>query len=176
MRAIGIVGWSGAGKTTLIARLIPELTRRGLTVSTIKHTHHDFEIDRPGADTFAHRQAGAQETLIASARRIALVREIRSGPEPGLAALLRMMAPVDLVLIEGFKRARHRKIEVLREAAGQAALWPDDPHVVALACDLAEPPARLPRVRIDDVPAVADLVLAHAEDVPALLGRLADEP
>jgi molybdopterin-guanine dinucleotide biosynthesis protein B len=175
MRAIGIAGWSGAGKTTLIARLILELNRRGLAVSTIKHTHHDFEIDRPGADTFAHREAGAQETLIASARRIALVREVRSGPEPSLSALLRMIAPVDLVLIEGFKRAPVPKIEVLRHAAGKAPLWPDDPDVVALASDLADLPAHLPCARLDDVAAIVDLVLAHAEDVPALLRRLAGE-
>ena len=176
MRVIGLAGWSGAGKTTLIARLIPELNRRGLTVSTIKRTHHDFEIDRPGADTFAHRLAGAQETLIASARRVALVREIRTGPAPTLRSLLRMTAPVDFVLIEGFKRETFPKIEVFRQASGRAPLWPDDPNVVALASDLATPPQHLEHAPIDDVGAIAELVMAHAEEVAGVLDRLARAP
>lgn len=172
MRAIGIAGWSGAGKTTSITRLIPELNRRGASVSTIKHAHHGFDVDRPGKDSFAHRAAGASEVLVASANRIALMRELRGAPEPSLADLLRMLAPVDLVLIEGFKRDPVAKIEVIRAAVGKPPLFPQDPHVVALASDAA-PPTGLPHAFLDDVAAIADLVLAHAEPVENLLDRLA---
>jgi len=171
MRAIGLAGWSGAGKTTLIARLIPELIRRGLCVSTIKHAHHDFDVDRPGKDSYRHREAGAEETLIASPNRIALMRELRGAPEPSLAALLAMLAPVDFVLIEGFKRDPIAKIEVFRAANGKPALYPDDPWIVALVSDVA-PAGGLPHASIDDIPAVAALVLAHAEPVGAVTDRL----
>ena len=119
MRVIGLAGWSGAGKTTLVLRLIPELERRGYSVSTLKHAHHDFDIDKPGKDSFEHRAAGAREVLVASANRLALMRELRGAPEPSLADLLRMLAPVDIVLIEGFKREAHAKIEVHRAVAGK---------------------------------------------------------
>lgn len=172
MRAIGIAGWSGAGKTSLIARLVPELARRGLSVSTIKHTHHDVDVDfdRPGKDSFVHRAAGARETLLAGPRRLALIREHRNGPEPSLAELLGLLAPVDLVLIEGFRRERHRKIEVFRQSLGKPALWPQDSSVVAIAGDA--PPSRLPQVSPDDIEALADLAVAHAEDVRDLVARL----
>jgi molybdopterin-guanine dinucleotide biosynthesis adapter protein len=172
MRAIGIAGWSGAGKTTLITRLIPELNRRGVSVSTIKHAHHGFDVDRPGKDSFEHRAAGASEVLVASSNRIALMRELRGAPEPSLAALLRMLAPVDLVLVEGFKRDPLAKIEVFREANAKPPLFPQDSRVVALASDGAAP-AGLPHAPIDDVRAIADLVLSHAEPVEAVLDRLA---
>ncbi len=172
MRAIGIAGWSGAGKTSLIARLVPELARRGLSVSTIKHTHHDVDFDRPGKDSSVHRAVGAHETLLAGPRRLALIREHRNGPEPSLAELLGLLAPVDLVLIEGFRRERHRKIEVFRQSLGKPALWPQDSSVVAIAGDA--PPTRLPQVSPDDVAAVADLAAAHAEDVRALVARLGE--
>ena len=172
MRAIGIAGWSGAGKTTLIRRLIPELNRRGLEVSTIKHAHHGFDVDQPGKDSFEHRAAGASEVLVASSSRIALMRELRGAPEPSLAELLRMLAPVDLVLIEGFKRDPVAKIEVFREANGKPPLYPEDPHIVALASDGAPPPG-LPHAPLDDVSAIAELVLEHAEPVETLLARLA---
>ena len=126
MRAIGIVGWSGAGKTTLITRLIPELNRRGLSVSTIKHAHHGLDVDQPGKDSYEHRAAGAREVLVASAKRIALIRELRGAPEPNLAELLRLLAPADLVLLEGFKRHPIVKIEVFREANGKPHLYPKD--------------------------------------------------
>ena len=172
MRAIGIAGWSGAGKTTLITRLIPELNRRDSSVSTIKHAHHGFDIDQPGKDSFEHRAAGASEVLVASASRIALMRELRGAPEPSLIELLRMLAPVDLVLIEGFKRDPVAKIEVFREANGKPPLFPQDPHVVALASD-GVPPAGLPHAPIDDVSAIADLVLRLAQPLETLLDRLA---
>ncbi len=172
MRAIGIAGWSGAGKTTLIKRLIPELNRRALSVSTIKHAHHAFDVDSPGKDSFEHRAAGASEVLVASSNRIALMRELRGAPEPSLAELLRMLAPVDLVLVEGFKRDPVAKIEVFREANSKPPLFPSDAHIVALASDGA-PPAGLPHAPIDDISAITDLVLRHAEPVETLLDRLA---
>ena len=172
MRAIGLAGWSGAGKTTLIVRLIPELIRRGFSVSTIKHAHHGFDLDQPGKDSYVHRAAGAHEVLVASANRLALMRELRGAPEPPLAELLRLIAPVDLVLIEGFKRDPMPKIEVYRAANGKPAIHPQDDCIVALISDCADPPAGLPHASIDDVAAAADLVLAHAAPVAAVLARL----
>ncbi len=172
MRVIGLAGWSGAGKTTLATRLIPELNRRGLSVSTLKHAHHAFDIDTPGKDSYEHRAAGARETLVVSANRLALMREFRGAPEPSLAEILRLLAPVDLVLIEGFKREAHAKVEIFRMANGKSALYPDDPHIVGLISDLDAPPPRLPHAAIDDICAAADLVLAHAEELAALLERL----
>ena len=172
MRAIGIAGWSGAGKTTLITRLIPELNRRGYSVSTIKHAHHGFDVDRPGKDSFEHRAAGASEVLVASSARMALMRELRGAPEPPLSELLRLLAPVDLVLIEGYKRDPLAKIEVSRGANGKPSLYPEDPHVVALASDGAAP-ANLAHASLGDVRAVADLVVRWAEPVEILLDRLA---
>src|SRR5215218_6167533 len=133
MRVIGLTGWSGAGKTTLLVRLIPALNRMGLSVSTIKHAHHAFEIDRPGKDSFEHRQAGATEVVVASGRRFALVHELRNEPEPSLAALLGRLAPVDLVLVEGYKAEAHPKIEVHRQQNGKPFLFGDVPHVRAIA-------------------------------------------
>ena len=172
MRAIGIVGWSGAGKTTLITRLIPELNRRGLAVSTIKHAHHGFDIDLPGKDSFAHRAAGASEVLVASSARIALMRELRGAPEPSLIELLRLLAPVDLVLIEGYKREPVFKIEVFRAANGKPPLYLEDPLIVALASDGAAP-ANFLHASLDDMPEVAELVVGRAESVEALRDRLA---
>ena len=127
MRVIGFAGWSGAGKTTLIVKLIPELNRRGFSVSTIKHAHHNFDLDQPGKDSHAHRSAGAHEVLVASANRIALMRELRGAPEPSLPELLRLLEPVDLVMIEGFKRDPYPKIEVFRASQQQAADAPGRP-------------------------------------------------
>ena len=123
MRVIGLAGWSGAGKTTLLLKLIPELNRRGVSVSTLKHAHHAFEVDEPGKDSFEHRAAGAREVLVASERRWALMHELRGAPEPGLAELLRRLSPVDLVIVEGFKREAHPKIEVHRAANGKPFLF-----------------------------------------------------
>jgi molybdopterin-guanine dinucleotide biosynthesis protein B len=173
MRAIGFAGWSGAGKTTLIVRLIPELNRRGLSVSTIKHAHHGFDVDRPGKDSYEHRAAGAREVLVASANRLALMRELRGAPEPPLAHLLRMLEPVDLVLIEGFKRDPLPKIEVYREANGKPPMHAQDDNIVALVSDCATPPAHPPHASINDIAAAADLVLAHAAPIEAVLERLA---
>jgi molybdopterin-guanine dinucleotide biosynthesis protein B len=173
MRAIGLAGWSGAGKTTLIVRLIPELNRRGFSVSTIKHAHHGFDVDRPGKDSYEHRLAGAHEVLVASANRLALMRELRGAPEPPLADLLRLLEPIDLVLIEGFKRDPFPKIEVYRAANGKPPMHPQDGDIVAVVGDSAPPSAHLPHASIDDIVAAADLVVAHAVPVAVVLERLA---
>jgi molybdopterin-guanine dinucleotide biosynthesis adapter protein len=169
MRLLGFVGWSGAGKTTLIVKLIPELKSRGLSVSTIKHAHHNFDLDRPGKDSYEHRAAGAEEVLVASANRVVLMRELRGAPEPSLADLLRLLRPVDLVLVEGFKRDPHPKIEIFRAANGKPPMYPNDPHIVALISDAAAPSPPLPSAAIDDIGAAADLVLAHAKPLAEVL-------
>jgi molybdopterin-guanine dinucleotide biosynthesis adapter protein len=170
MRVIGFAGWSGAGKTTLIVRLIPELNRRGFSVSTIKHAHHNFDLDQPGKDSYEHRAAGAEEVLVASANRVALMRELRGAPEPSLAELLRLLKKVDLVLVEGFKRDPLPKIEVFRAANGKPPLYPDDRNIVALISDGALL-GGLPRASIDDMAAAADLVLAHARSLAEVLAE-----
>src|ERR1700712_568266 len=137
MRVIGLAGWSGAGKTTLVRRLIPALIARGLRVSTLKHAHHSFDIDQPGKDSWEHRQAGAHEVLVASSARWALMHELRDETEPGLATLLTRMCPVDLVLVEGFKRENHPKIEIFRTANAKPPLHPGDPSIIAVAADAA---------------------------------------
>jgi len=165
MRIIGLAGWSGAGKTTLLARLIPDIIARGLTVSTVKHAHHAFDVDQPGKDSHTHRLAGATEVLIASQRRFALIHELRQESEPRLPDLLAKLAPVDLVIIEGYKREPHPKLEVYRAAVGKPLLHPDDPHIVAIASDVALPHAKVRRVGLDDIGAIIDILLAHAAAV-----------
>ncbi len=161
MRLMGLVGWSGSGKTTLLARLLPVLVGRGLRVSTIKHAHHGFDMDRPGKDSHTHRLAGASEVLVASPERWALLHEGRGAPEPGLPELLGRLSPVDLVLVEGFRGHPHPKIEVHRPALGRPPLWPDMPDVLAVATD-APVTAPVPLLPLDDPEAVADFVLRHA--------------
>lgn len=170
MRAFGLAGWSGSGKTVLMGRLLPELTRRGLSVSTVKHAHHDFDVDQPGKDSWQHRQAGATEVLVASERRWALMHELRGVPEPGLLDLIRHMSPVDLLLVEGFKRHPMPKLEIFRPSLGKAPLWPEDPSVLAIATNEPLPEAwqnrrALPVLDLDAVGAIADFILAHAEDL-----------
>lgn len=172
MRIIGLAGWSGAGKTTLLAKVIPRLTARGLTVSTLKHAHHAFDIDQPGKDSHVHRQAGATEVLISSAKRWALVHELRGEPEFQLDALLAKLSPVDLVVVEGFKARPHPKLEVYRAVVGKALLHPDDSDIVAVASDAALPAARVPVVALDDVEAVAEVLLARALPLDAIRQRL----
>src|SRR5438309_927243 len=161
MKIIGIAGWSGAGKTTLLTRIIPRLTARGLRVSTIKHAHHGFDIDQPGKDSHTHRQAGATEVLISSANRFALMHELRGAPELSLGALLEKLSPVDLVLVEGFKLEAHPKLEVYREVLGKPLLHPEDENIVAIASDGAVS-ATVPVIALDDIDAVADILLAQA--------------
>lgn len=172
MRVIGIAGWSGAGKTTLLVKLIPELIARGVSVSTLKHAHHLFDVDKPGKDSHAHREAGAREVLIASRKRWALMHELREEKEPTLAELLHHLSAVDLVLVEGFKHDRHLKIEVHRAENGKEFLFPNDANIKAVACDIAVPEGAPPRIDLNDVSAIADAVLAHAEPVEAALARL----
>jgi len=162
MRVIGLAGWSGAGKTTLLAKVIPRLVARGLKVSTVKHAHHSFDVDQPGKDSHTHRLAGATEVLVASGLRFALVHELRGEAEPSLGSLLRKLSPVDLVLIEGYKRAPHPKLEVHRAATGAPLLQPGDPGIVAIASDAALPQATVPVVPLDDIDAIADMLLRHA--------------
>ena len=162
MKVIGLAGWSGAGKTTLLVKLIPLLVARGLAVSTIKHAHHAFDVDKPGKDSYEHRQAGAREVLVSSSARYALMHELRGAPEPELGTLLARISPCDLVLIEGFKRDAHPKIEVHRVANGKPFLFPDDPGIVALASDGPPPAGSVPHVPLDDVDAIVAMVLAHA--------------
>jgi molybdopterin-guanine dinucleotide biosynthesis adapter protein len=162
MRIIGLAGWSGAGKTTLLVKVIPRLVARGLKVSTLKHAHHSFDIDQPGKDSHSHRLAGATEVLIGAASRWALVHELRGEGEPPLAQLLAKLSPVDLVIIEGYKRESHPKLEVHRAALGKPLLHPDDPHIVAIAADTALASARVPVVSLDDIEAIADILVQHA--------------
>ena len=171
MRLSGLAGWSGAGKTTLMTRLIPELAGRGVSVSTLKHAHHAFDVDQPGKDSYVHRSAGARQVLVSSANRWALMTELRGAPEPTLAELLRRLDPVDLVIVEGFKRDAHPKLEVHRAANGKPWLHPDDPFIAAIASDAPPAERRLPWVQLDDIAAVAGLVLSHAEPLEDFLGR-----
>jgi molybdopterin-guanine dinucleotide biosynthesis adapter protein len=162
LRVIGLAGWSGAGKTTLITKVIPVLVGRGLKVATIKHAHHEFDIDRPGKDSWLHREAGAGEVLVASSRRWALVHELRDEPEPPLAELLAKLSPADLVIIEGFKRHAHPKLEIYRAAVGKPLIYPQDDCVVAIASDAPLPQAPLPVLMLDDIEGIANVLQAEA--------------
>lgn len=165
MRIIGLAGWSGSGKTTLITKLLPLLVARRLRVSTLKHAHHGFDLDQPGKDSFFHRAAGATEVIISSARRWAILHELREEPEWDLAALVKKISPVDLVLVEGFKRDKFPKLEIHRIANGKPLLHTEDPHIVAVASDSAVPAARVPVVDLNDIELIADLLLKHAVPV-----------
>ncbi len=171
MRVIGLAGWSGAGKTTVVTRLIPELGRRGVSVSTLKHAHHAFDLDTPGKDSHAHREAGAREVLISSERRWALMRELRDEPEAELPDLLARLSPVDLVIVEGFKRQAHAKLEIHRAANGKPPLHPGDATIVAVASDTAFPDAGRPVIDIDDIQGIAALMLAQAQPLAEVLAR-----
>lgn len=170
MKLIGLAGWSGAGKTTLLARLIPYFTASGLRVSAIKHAHHSFDVDVPGKDSWVLREAGAAEVLVSSSERFALMRELRGASEPKLPELLARMSPVDLVIVEGFKAEPHRKIEVHRAANGKALLFPTDPGIVGIASD-ATIATELPLVHLDDIPAIAAMMLRSAMAVEDVLTR-----
>jgi molybdopterin-guanine dinucleotide biosynthesis protein B len=165
VKILGVAGWSGAGKTTLIVALLPRLRARGLRVSTIKHAHHGFDIDRPGKDSFRHREAGAREVLVASGRRWALLHEVE-GPEPSLAELLTHLAPVDLVLVEGFKATPGAKLEVFRPVVGQPPLWPERPDILAVASDIALPDCDRAVLPLGDPDAVAGWVVDILPTLP----------
>jgi molybdopterin-guanine dinucleotide biosynthesis adapter protein len=168
MKVIGLAGWSGAGKTTLLTRAIPHLLGQGLRVSVIKHAHHKFDVDMPGKDSWRHREAGAEEVLVSSGARWALMHELRGDREPALPELLAKLSPVDLVLVEGYKTDPHRKIEVHRAANGKPLLFPNDPAIVGIASDV-EVATSLPMVHLDDIPAVAAMMLRSAMPVAELL-------
>jgi molybdopterin-guanine dinucleotide biosynthesis protein MobB len=160
MRLYGVVGWKNAGKTGLMERLVTEITSRGVSVSTVKHAHHSFDVDHPGKDSHRHRVAGATEVLLASRNRFALMHELRDEDEPSLSELLQKLAPVDLVLVEGYKRDSHPKVEAHRAVTGNPLIAPDDPTVRAVASDT---PLELDRpvFDLDDTKAIADFILSE---------------
>ncbi|MEQ8901506.1 MAG: molybdopterin-guanine dinucleotide biosynthesis protein B [Roseovarius sp.] len=160
MRLYGVTGWKNAGKTGLMERLVAEITGRGFSVSTVKHAHHTFDVDHPGKDSHRHRVAGAREVLLASRNRFALMHELREAAEPTLEVLLQKLSPVDLVLIEGYKRDRHPKIEVFRAETGHALIAPDDPTIRAVASDVALDLDR-PVFDLNDTVGIADFILAE---------------
>jgi molybdopterin-guanine dinucleotide biosynthesis protein MobB len=166
MRVIGVVGWSGSGKTTLIERMIPWFTARGVSVSTMKHAHHGFDMDRPGKDTFRHRAAGAREVLVLSGKRWALLHEFRDAAEPTMETLIERMAPVDLLIVEGFKSHAYDKIEVHRPSLGKDLIARGDADIVAVASDVALAELAVPVLPLDDPPAVAAFIAARCGLVP----------
>ena len=160
MKVFGVAGYSGSGKTTLIERVLPQLTARGLSVSVVKHTHHDFDLDRPGKDSHRHRVAGAHEVLLASDHRYALLHEVR-GEAPTLAVLLARLAPCDRVLVEGYKREAIPKLEVHRAATGKPWLFPDDTAILAVASDTS-PPGDIAHFDLDNIDAITDFILRQS--------------
>jgi len=161
-RVIGLAGWSGSGKTTLISKVIPVLAGRGLKIATVKHAHHDFDVDQPGKDSWLHRVAGATEVMVASSRRWALIHELRGAPEPPLEDVLAKLSPADLIIVEGFKRHAHPKLEVYRAAVGKPLLHPNDDCIVAIASDEPLPQAPLPVLLLDDIEGIANALQAEA--------------
>ncbi|WP_299778139.1 molybdopterin-guanine dinucleotide biosynthesis protein B [uncultured Roseobacter sp.] len=160
MKLYGVVGWKNAGKTGLMERLVTEISGRGFSVSTVKHAHHVFDVDQPGKDSYRHRQAGATEVLLASRKRFALMHELREEPEPMLDALLAKLSPVDLVLIEGYKRDAHPKVEAHRAETGNPLIAPDDPTIRAVASDTALTLDR-PVFDLNDTGEIADFILSE---------------
>ncbi len=160
MRIYGVTGWKNSGKTHLMERLVHEITGRGLTVSTVKHAHHGAETDQPGTDSHRHREAGASEVILASPTRWALMHELRGTEEPSLETLLAHLAPVDLVLVEGYKSAPHPKIEAHRAATGRPLIAPGNATVRAIASD-SSPETALPVLSLDDTSAIAGFILAE---------------
>lgn len=157
----GIVGKSGSGKTTLLEQLIPALRAHGLSISTIKHTHHQFDVDKPGKDSYRQREAGAEEVMLASSHRWALLHELRDAKEPEIEDLVQHMTPVDLILVEGFKFHNHPKIEIHRPSYGRAPLWPDDDTILAVASDEKIDCAPKHLIDLNDIDAIARFILSH---------------
>ncbi|UWQ27981.1 molybdopterin-guanine dinucleotide biosynthesis protein B [Leisingera sp. M523] len=157
MKIYGVTGWKNNGKTGLMERLVAEFCERGLTVSTIKHAHHATDVDQPGTDSHRHRQAGASEVVLASAGRIAIMQELRDAAEPPLAELLARLRPVDLVLVEGYKREPHPKVEAFRQEAGTELIAPEDPNIRAVASNTAMALDR-PVFDLNDTAAIADFI------------------
>jgi molybdopterin-guanine dinucleotide biosynthesis protein B len=161
MKVMGIVGWSGSGKTSLLVALLPILKGMGLKVSTMKHAHHRFDLDKPGKDSFRHREAGASEVLVVTSSRWVLMHESREEPEPSIESLIERMTPVDLLLIEGFKTHPHPKVEIHRESEGKPLLCPEDPGIVAVASDVPLGNLKIPRLDLNDPVAIAEFILRH---------------
>ncbi|MFN3884251.1 MAG: molybdopterin-guanine dinucleotide biosynthesis protein B [Rhodocyclaceae bacterium] len=162
MKVFGFAGYSGSGKTTLIEKLIPRFTARGHSVSLIKHTHHDFDVDQPGKDSWRHRQAGAQEVLLTCDRRWVLMHELRGAAEPSLQEQLEILSPCDLVLVEGFKQTPISKLEVHRPAHGRPPLWPENKSIVAVATD-GKIDCPLPVLDLNDPDAIARFILDYLD-------------
>lgn len=167
MKVVGIVGWKNSGKTGLVERLVAHLAGQGLRVATVKHAHHEAEVDVPGTDSHRHRAAGASQVILATPARWALMTELKGAPEPDLPALLVRLDPCDLVIVEGFKRGSHAKIEAHRGATGRAPLALSDASVMAVASDAA-PEVLCPVVHLDDTAALADLALRIAAPLGAV--------
>ncbi|MEE8392935.1 MAG: molybdopterin-guanine dinucleotide biosynthesis protein B [Rhodospirillales bacterium] len=161
MKIFGMVGWRDSGKTTLIVNLLPELIRRGLEVSTIKHTHHGFDIDKPEKDSYKHRKAGAREVLVTSSTRWALMHELHENPEENVEAMIARMGPVDLLLIEGFKEHGHPKMEIHRPSVSRPLLCKEDPNIVMVASDEPLGEVSLPVLGLDDIAGIADFIIDY---------------
>lgn len=162
MKVFGVTGWKNSGKTGLVERLVQELTARGYAVSTVKHAHHSFDVDQPGRDSYRHRVAGAQEVVLSSYSRWAIMHELRGDAEPRLDDLLAKMSPVDIVIVEGFKGESIQKIECFRAEAGHEVLYPGDPLILALASDVPMPDADRPVIDLSDTAALADFVIERS--------------
>ena len=160
MKIYGVIGWKNAGKTTLVERLVAEISGRGFSVSTVKHTHHKVDVDQQGKDSYRHRQAGARQVILSSASRWAVMTELRGVPEAALKELLGHLSPVDLVIVEGYKRDDHPKVEAWRAETGQPLIARDDPTIRAIASNDAPQGASQPVIGLDDIPAIADFILS----------------
>ena len=163
MKIFGVAGWRGSGKTTLVTRLLPELIGRAISVSTMKHAHHEFDVDQPGKDSYEHRIAGATEVLITSASRWALMHEHRDDPEATFESLLPRLQPVDLLLVEGFKKHAHDKLEVHRPSIDKPLLCSNDPDIVAIASDADLTGLTIPVLPLDGIAAIADFIIGRCK-------------
>jgi len=161
MKIFGLVGWSGSGKTTLMECLLPELVGRGVTVSTVKHTHHNVDVDKPGKDSYRHRNAGATEVVLLSSGGWTVMHPLRGAPEPTTEELMSRLTPVDLLVVEGFKKHPHDKLEVHRPALGKPPLYRDDPTIVAVATDIPLENPEIAALDLNDVAAIADFIIDH---------------
>ena len=169
---IGITGWSGSGKTSLITRLIPELRSRGLRVATIKHAHHTFDTDTPGKDSYKHRAAGALEVVVSSKKRWAFMHENHDDGEPSLGDLLQRMSPADIILVEGFKNDSHAKIEVHRPSTGAELICSTNESVIAIASDENMPDRAVPVLDLNDTRAIANFIAHHCASAPRVAGAV----
>lgn len=162
MRIFGVTGWKNSGKTGLVERLVAELTVRGYSVSTVKHAHHSFDVDHPGRDSYRHRSAGAQEVVLSSFNRWTIMHELRGEKEARLKDLLAKMAPVDIIIVEGFKSEPIDKIECFRAEARHPVIYPNDPRILAIASDTPMPDADRPVFDLSDTASIADFVIERS--------------